>query len=231
MNKVTTVLVSVFAGFVLSANAGMIIGGSTLLTSSSLDILATHLGQGDIDLTNIFTKTAGSTGQNFHAAADGMGATITVMEITNGTNRAIVGGYNPNSWSSSTGYTMTLTNAERNAFIFNLTTETFQDQKLYTNNGSYQAYNNFQYGPTFGGGHDLYVPANLTGQGYAYTYSYGNSGRNITGFNNSTMSYFTINALEVFTIAPASVPEPSSISLMIFGMFSFAGAAFIRRKK
>jgi hypothetical protein len=235
VNKITTAVVSVLAGFVLSANAGMIIGGSTLLTSTSLDMLEAHLGQGDIDVTNIFTKTAGSTSFDFHAAADGMGATFTIMEITDVTDKtkkAIVGGYNPKSWSSNFGWVMTQSNTERTAFIFNLTTGLFQDQKLNTSDGSYQTKNNSALGPTFGGGNDIYVNSNLAGTGYAYSYSYGDAANiNITGFGTSRMTYYNINALEVFTIAPASVPEPSSISLMVLGLLSFAGAGFFRRKK
>ena len=58
------------------ARAVVVVGGSSLLSPVGAAQLetwldATPLYSGSLQLTNIFTKTAGSTGLDFHAAVDG----------------------------------------------------------------------------------------------------------------------------------------------------------------
>jgi Calx-beta domain/FG-GAP-like repeat/Bacterial Ig domain/TLD len=197
------------------------VGGSTLLSQTDLNQLATWLGEGALTLTNIFTKTAvnGMTSADFHTAADGMGRTFSVMEVlaTNGNPHDIIGGYNPLSWNSTNSYNITENDAQRTAFIFNLDTMDMRPQKgtavdasFY---GQYQTYNTPSYGPTFGGGHDIYVNNTLSA-GYSYKYSYGTSGfnsPNIVGlaYNGLSMQYGTI---EVFTIANGGSSSPGDLT-------------------
>ncbi len=77
---------------------------------------------------------------------------------------AVIGGYNPQSWNSSGTYNIANTDAERTAFIFNLSTSILLREILSTDPDTYgaghrQTYNgnNSSYGPTFGGGHDFYT--------------------------------------------------------------------------
>lgn len=96
----------------LADSVPTIIGGSNLLTSSSATQLQTWLGQGPIQLTNIFSHTFGDgkSGYDFHAAANGQGATFDIYSVafTNprdgSLNSAIIGGYNPQSWNGGAGY-------------------------------------------------------------------------------------------------------------------------------
>src|SRR6478736_5996599 len=53
-----------------------------LLSAAYEAQLETWLGQGDLDFTSVFIKTDGATSLDFHAAADGKGATFTLMNIS-----------------------------------------------------------------------------------------------------------------------------------------------------
>ncbi len=188
----TAVLVGMLA---LSVNAS----ATPLLTSSAEVQLETWLGMGDLVFANLFTKNASSdTTLAWHAAVDGLGATVSLMAVTDsGGGTFIIGGYNPQSWDSSSGYHVTSADADRTAFTFNLTTGVLLAQKPANypdpncaqgapppgtpNCGKFQTYNYSLNGPTFGGGHDLNVGFGLNGNvetgllnvGYEEAYSYG----------------------------------------------------------
>jgi hypothetical protein len=84
-----------------TAQAGAIVGGSSLLTTSELAQLETYLGEGPLTITRIFEKQPGlAHSANFHAAADGAGRTFTVFEMTDDGVTRLMGGYNPLSWST-----------------------------------------------------------------------------------------------------------------------------------
>jgi hypothetical protein len=216
--------------FPRTVQAALIVGGSSLLSQSDANQLESWLGEGPITLNNIFTKTTGD-GQDsydFHAAADGQGRTFVVMEVltTYGNSYQIIGGYNPQSWDNSGSYHYTSTDAERTAFLFNLTTATLQAQQLNSSPsasaGPYQTFNRLDYGPTFGGGHDIYSDTTLSA-GYAQQYTYGGPGilgLNIIGKPFQGSPSINYGSIEVFTImnTPTSaVPEPTTALLWLVG--------------
>ncbi|MEX2140634.1 MAG: PEP_CTERM-anchored TLD domain-containing protein [Pirellulales bacterium] len=231
-------------GLPASAEAGTIVGGSTLLTASDLDQLETWLGEGELTLTNIFTASDGDglTSTHFHTRVDNQGRTFVVLEVkansayssergTRDHERQIIGGYNPLSWDSHGHYHTNPTNAGRTAFLFNLNNDVKYDQKQDAsagNYGSYQTVGHEIHGPTFGGGHDLYVSSDLT-SGYTRHWSYG------PGFDTDDIltddGYFhegrMFGTIEVFTIAQqqaSPVPEASSlIAWSIVGLVCGSG--------
>jgi hypothetical protein len=156
----------------------------------------------------------------------------------NGYAHQIIGGYNPQSWDSLNDYHVTPLDSQRTAFLFNLTTTAIQRQKLSTLDnpfpGQYQTYNTADYGPTFGGGHDLYVDYSLT-NGYGYQYSYGPDGQD--GLNIAGRTYSGVDivygAIEVYTIRDgvAASPEPASLTLFAFLGVPLLGYAGLRRRK
>lgn len=254
--------VAITVGALISpaAQASSIIGGSTLLNSASLSQLEGYLGEGQLDVTNIFTKQAGSTASDFHAAADGQGRTFSLLHVS-GTEQAsdgsitqfskVIGGYNPQSWASISGYNLVSDPTQRTAFLFNLSDSTlFKENTILDPNsfdaGAFQTYNVASNGPIFGGGFDLYTDSTLT-FGYTSSYSYSNN-LPFTGLNplllglagNSINSNFggngfNIDDLEVFTIANSpevsSVPLPAALPLMSSALGLFGLGAARRKNK
>ncbi|WP_298986807.1 PEP_CTERM-anchored TLD domain-containing protein [uncultured Roseibium sp.] len=184
---------------------------SGILGAVNADLLALHLGENSLELTNIYTKQSGDVSTDWHAAVDNMGATITVLELDNGN---IIGGYNPFSWNSSQGYNRQHDTA---AFLFNLSNETVYEHSRY----DYVTYNTSSYGPTFGGGHDLHVQSNLV-NGYAnigHTYgdvsSYGTNDYRVE-FSGSYNSW-QITQMETFTVGTGSAPAIATLDLSTLG--------------
>jgi hypothetical protein len=165
--------------FAVSAVCTVPAEATPLLSPSYELLLEGWLGLGDLTFTNIYTKAAGDTGPTFHTAADGKGATVTLLEATSqtyGGDPKVIGGYNPKSWglSPTTGiYGYSPTDAERIAFIYNLTDGVRQTQRLTTDpyDSAAFSFGNIQTesipaeGPIFGGGvgHDIRVTDNLLG--------------------------------------------------------------------
>ena len=138
----------------------------------------------------------------------------------------LVGGYNPQSWSSSggfSGYNITPLDADRTAFIFNLKQGLKFDQRKTDgagNAGQYQTFNVYDYGPSFGGGSDLNagVAGNLN-VGYSFLNSYGSLddvGRDIARYPRPSRNRLQVGQIEVFTIS--IVPEPETWALMLAGL-------------
>lgn len=185
-------------------------GGSALLSGGNADRLSNWLGQGPIQLSSLFAKVAGQTSVDFHAAADGRGATITLIEVS-GTGLGgpfdvpiLIGGYNPQPWSSLGAYKVTPEPADRTAFIFNLNENRALRQRL-DGPGRYQTMNDVGLGPTFGAGYDLSVRWTLN-NGHNNAYSYGTGDDDAAQLIAVTvgLQVLTLGQIEVFTVAAAN---------------------------
>lgn len=208
-------------------SAAVVVGGSTLLSQGDADQLETWLGEGPIALTNIYTKQTGHLSpSHFHPAVDGQGRTFTVMSVTpyGGSTTQIIGGYNPQSWESISNFHYTLSDAERTAFLFNLTDTVIQRQNLigegFDSSGEYQTHNEAAYGPAFGG-YDIFVSGDLT-SGYTNNYSYGGISATDDILSGPAAENFDLQfgGIEVFSIS--AVPELGS--LLIWSLLSVSAA-------
>jgi uncharacterized membrane protein len=212
------------AAAVLACSASIAHADAIELDKSDAGMLTSWLGEGRFQLKQVYSKADGDTSADFHAAVDGKGRTITLMNATGADGRTwLIGGYNPQSWDSLGGFHLTPENDKRSAFLFNLTSDRIYRQTpvshILDTVGSYQTYNDAAFGPTFGLGHDLYLPTDLT-NGASILYSYVEPDG--TGVNQSildgsyTGSHITIGALEVYTIAV--VPEPGQYAMLGGGL-------------
>ncbi len=210
------------------ASAATVVGGSDLLSAASANQLESWLGQGPLTLTNVFDKAPGSTSVDFHAAADGKGATFSIIEfLSDPTGKpfdksVIVGGYNPQSWFRFYSYNIPPLDVDRTAFVFNLTQNLKFDQRKdasTSDRGKYQTLNHPSFGPTFGGGQDLAVAGSLN-SGYGIFFSYGadgDYGRSLVTYPDFGSVAISVGQIEVFTIS-AAVLEPETGALMLGGL-------------
>ena len=122
-------------------------------------------------------STHGANSAAFHSLVDGNGPTLVIFKASNG---QVFGGYNSNSWSSSSGW-----NNSSESFLFNLNSNLKGDVYY----PQYSTYNRSSYGPTFGGGYDIYINSTMDG-GYFSPYGYNSLGGT---------SPYSGNALELLT--------------------------------
>jgi hypothetical protein len=207
--------------------------GPSLLDDSREAQLERWLGAGDMRFTTLFTGTPGATSIDFHNALDGKGPSFTLLQVSNALGASfLVGGYNPQSWSSSDGWHVTMLDSERTAFVFNMTVPAVYRQVSASyelpSQGSRQTYNAADHGPTFGAGPDLLINGDLN-MALSWQLTYGNpadSGKSI--FDRSLgAQVFHIDALQLYAVSP--VPEPSSAAMFAAGAGVLAGLA--RRRK
>ena len=107
----------------------------------------------------------GFRGQDFHEKCDGKKNTITVVQARNGRR---FGGFTHAKWDKSNGY-----KTDERGFLFSL-----DSKEVYSNKKSnYGIYCYSDKGPTFGGGHDLFIDDNCN--------------KDNESFDNSNHSYET----------------------------------------
>ena len=141
------------------------------------------------------TNIDGDSSSAFHYNCDGFVPTVTVVLDTNGRR---FGGYSTQNWSQcSIG-----NNYSRapGSFIFNLSNKQKYDLVDQSNKNAVYRYNS--YGPTFGGGYDLYL-CNSCKSNNSYCNKSSSSSYN-TGNNNllgsSGQTYFIVSYYEVYQV-------------------------------
>jgi len=135
----------------------------------------------------------GYSASSFHSRCDGKGATLTIVRA----NGHIFGGYNGDSWSQNNNYTT------GEAWIYNLV-NTQNRPPIKMVGHSNKCYGGSNYGPTWGGGHDLYInnsmkSASNSSNPSSYSVASGYNG----SFNNTTLAgsqSFTVDEIEVWGI-------------------------------
>jgi hypothetical protein len=217
-----------------TARAGTTIGGSALLDDSRHAQLERWLGAGEFNLNKVYALQPGDTSAAFHQGADGKGATFTLMDLTTGAGQNfLVGGYDPQSWSSIDRWHLTERDWQRTAFLFNFTTPAVYRQILTGNllpsQGQAQTYNDILFGPVFGNGPDLLVNDNMD-TALSWQLAYGNPSEEGLSIIDRSRGGQTarVNALEVFAIAP--VPEPASAAMLLAGL-GVVGAWTLQRRR
>jgi hypothetical protein len=205
-----------------AARAGDIIGGSKLLDDGRQAQLERWLGQGEFNLNNVYTLRPGDTSADFHQGADGKGATFTLLEVTNTAGQTfLVGGYNPQGWSSTDGWHETERDFQRTAFLFNFTTPAVYRQVLsgyvLPSQGLRQTFNDILFGPVFGSGPDLLVNDDLSAA-LSWQLSYGDPANEGVSIIDGSLGgqAVHVNAMEIFAIAP--VPEPAAAAMWLAGV-------------
>jgi hypothetical protein len=209
--------------------------GPSLLDDSRESQLERWLGAGDQLFTPLFTGVPGDTSLDFHSAVDGKGPTFTLLQVSNPAGASwLIGGYNPQSWSSTDGYHLTPSDAERTAFLFNMTVPAVYRQVPATyilpSQGERQTFNAPNHGPTFGQGPDLLVNDRLD-TALSWQVTYGNpldEGKSIID-RSLGGQLFHIDALQLFAVSP--VPEPRIAGMLAVGLGLMALLARGRRAR
>lgn len=218
----------------LAAPAAQAQNGGSLLDLTLYGQLERWLGAGPLDLRNIYTRELSHNSRDFHEAADGAGMTFTLLQVSNDLgNSWIIGGYNPQSWSSLDGWHETPNDWQRTAFIFNYTDAQLWRQvmsdNILPNRGIRQTYNDPNHGPTFGAGPDLFVNDRLNAA-FSWQVSYGGGEEGISIIDGSTGGQlFRVDALEVYSIS--LVPEPGQNAMLAAGLGLLGFTAWRRRQR
>ena len=141
----------------------------------------------------------GSESNVFHNKCDNQGPTICLIKNDKDN---IFGGYASISWNSSGGY-----KSANDSFLFTLTNiHNTNPIKFPNTNSNYSVYHYSRYGPTFGGGCDLYICNNYlyggsaTNIGHSYQDTSGKGRSIFTGDANNNINQIKIKELEVFKL-------------------------------
>ncbi|CAF1099506.1 unnamed protein product [Rotaria sordida] len=131
-------------------------GDGTLLSPEHQLKLNEFYGKEGQIWTLIYKATRdGFSASDFHRCCDNQDSTITVIQSTEG--GYLFGGYTSVSWRSTEGYVLD----PNNPFLFTLTNPHGIPSTKYSNkHPNYSIYAGNNYGPTFGGAHDLYISNN-----------------------------------------------------------------------
>ena len=139
------------------------------------------------------TSVDGDSSTTFHNKCDGKGATITFIKTTGGKR---IGGFTAIPWTNAGGTYKT----DAEAFIFSLdVNQKFVQYK----NFNYAVYHHSGYGPTFGGGYDIYVATGCKSNtnsycnsnhtyGFFYSYNLINTGTQSTNFQVTDYEVYLI---------------------------------------
>jgi len=132
----------------------------------------------------------GMNATKFHEFCNNKGATITIIKSKHG---KIFGGFMPDAWASKNAYINTT-----KSWLFSLTAKAKYVMNDPTTYAQYGGYDYSTYGPTFGGGHDIYLATdfgnNTTNYCNRHSYNFPDNTTLTGGYN------FQVEEIEVFSI-------------------------------
>jgi len=138
-------------------------------------------------------------GNNFHKCCDNLGPTVTIIK----SNGCIFGAYTPISWASKGAYVINSA-----TFLFSLVGPNDEERTVKISNvsGNHSIHDSATAGPTFGGGHDLYISANYqstsnySGLGSSYQLTGGNYGPSGASSYLAGSYNFVVSDYEVYQL-------------------------------
>ena len=129
---------------------------------------------------------------SFHSKCDQISNTLTVIKSKK--YNFIFGGFTTAQWNQNTNSYIT----DTDAFLFSLVNAYNTSVKMLPNNPS--IYSHYNQGPTFGYGHDIYLPDN-SNLVFGYTYIYSYQSPSFVTDRNSFLAgsyYFLADEIEVY---------------------------------
>ncbi|XP_045161344.2 interferon-induced protein 44-like [Mercenaria mercenaria] len=180
------------------------------LSDKDMDQLEQWIGTGPKTFTLLYAITRdGCNATTFHQKCDNQGATVTVLYNQQG---SVYGGYTSSDWYSTGSYYI-----DTSAFLYQLRySNTPTPVKFPYNNNGNSIYKQANYGPTFGGGHDLHTfsgTVNNSGGYFALNgslyigNSYNAQGKNTNQINNGNMY---VTELEVYKVETGRKQKPAN---------------------
>ena len=168
--------------------------GTSFLNNDEKKLISKWISPNKVIKFNLLfsTNKDGDSSSTFHYYCDGIFPTVTVVLDTSGRR---FGGYSTQNWCQST----VGANYARapDSFIFNLSNKQKYDLNKFNTNAIYR---HNSYGPTFGGGHDLYLAnscrSNTSSSCSKSSYNTGNN--NLLGGSSSTS--FQVSYYEVYQV-------------------------------
>jgi len=132
-------------------------------------------------------STDGDDSSDFHEKCDGKGPTVVIVETTTGN---VFGGYTSVSWSRNNNWKRAPT-----SFLFQLRPR-FSHFAMRKSDDRHATFHHQSNGPTFGGGHDLYIASGALS--YSHSYVNGNTYK-ANGYTlNDGTQYFQVKDYVVF---------------------------------
>ena len=120
---------------------------SNIILRNEIDLLKNWLPKEPTKIIKLYDSYKDShNAGSFHRKCDNKGNTIVLVKTDSDFR---FGGYTEKSWGSSTGDYI----CDTSAFIFSFNTK----KKYLVDTPKYAIYCHFQYGPTFGNGHDIHI--------------------------------------------------------------------------
>jgi hypothetical protein len=169
--------------------------GTSFLNNEEKKLISKWISPNRVLKFNLLFSTSknGDSTSSFHYYCDGVFPTVTVVLDTSGRR---FGGFSTQNWcQSAVGGTYS---TALDSFIFNLSNK--QKYGLSNKFDTNAIYRHNSYGPTFGGGHDLYLANSCKSNtnSYCNKSSYNTGGNNLLG--NSGQTNFQVSYYEVYHV-------------------------------